>query len=322
MPPQDIVGDTTAAVATVIVALRIFTRLQVRRQSLDGSDYTDDQAAFLSVREGTFEYIASTARGLALASIKVSILLFYLRLSRAKWVRWAVILVSTFVVLYIFLNIIYEALAFVPELAETIANGNRGPEGRFWYAANIATNLCCLLIPAAIVLPLELRAEKKVSIIALFGLCGIPNVAGIWSCVFFLRMVPRLASEPDQDIHFQLRDYILRTNLRLILVECNGAIICAGIPTIWIFFTHFLPSMIQYYLHPSRHVWSETRATTTSTRRLRSPRKPPRRASSYAPTSPSSGARVLGLITERGSPMDRRLRRANIRRFERRRTLQ
>lgn len=38
MPPQDIVGVTTAVVATVILVLRIFTRLHVRQQSLDGSD--------------------------------------------------------------------------------------------------------------------------------------------------------------------------------------------------------------------------------------------------------------------------------------------
>ncbi|KAK7998525.1 hypothetical protein PG991_015004 [Apiospora marii] len=278
MPPQDIVGVTTAVVATVILALRIFTRLQVRQQSLDGSDFyrdfltaalvkSDEEAEYLMRRSHVYEYVASTGRGLGLCFIKISILLFHLRLSRARWVRWAVTIVSVLVALYVLLNILFEGLGFAPPLAEVITNATI-PEAIFWYTINILTDLSCLVIPAAIVLPLELRVAKKASVIALFGICSIPNAAGIWGCAFFLRMVPKLAEaaeSPDLTHYFDLRVYVLQINVTLAFVECNGAIICAGIPTIWIFFIHFLPSMVRYYLHPSPSVSSATGATTSTT---------------------------------------------------------
>ncbi|KAK8077967.1 hypothetical protein PG996_004137 [Apiospora saccharicola] len=298
MPPQDIVGVTTAVVATVILALRIFTRLRIRRQSFDSSDYLygaactfmwvfvafciafyhdfitaatskpyDQAAEDLMKRSHVYQYVASTGRGLGLCFIKISILLFHLRLSRARWVRWAVTIISVLVVLYIVLNIIFEGLGFAVSLAEVITTAVI-PEGIFWYTMNIITDLCCLVIPAAIVLPLELRTGKKLSVIALFGICSIPNAAGIWSFVFFMRQIPILAdaainATPQE--YFRLRDEGLKLNLVLTLIECNGGIICAGIPTIWIFFTHFLPSMVQYYLHPSRYLASPTGATTSTT---------------------------------------------------------
>ena len=75
-------------------------------------------------------------------------------------------------VLYIVLNIIFEGLGFAVSLADVITTAVI-PEGIFWYTMNIITDLCCLVIPAAIVLPLELRTGKKLSVIALFGICSM-----------------------------------------------------------------------------------------------------------------------------------------------------
>ncbi|KAK6825837.1 hypothetical protein PG987_013331 [Apiospora arundinis] len=140
-------------------------------------------------------------------------------------------------------NVIYEALAFSPKLALTIGKGH-WYEGMFWYAGNVATDICCLFIPAVIVLPLELRRAKKVAIVALFALSIIPNAAGIWSWVFFLQIVQEI-SAADPEHYFEVRKRSLRGNLTLTLIESNVGIICAGIPTIWILFAHFLPSMIR-----------------------------------------------------------------------------
>ncbi|KAK8093976.1 hypothetical protein PG997_000661 [Apiospora hydei] len=145
------------------------------------------------------------------------------------------------------LNIIFEALEFSPHLADAIEDATY-VEGIFWYSSNIVTDFCCLLIPAAIVLPLELGLGKKLSVIALFGFGGIANAAAWWAFAFFLEVQAR----PDDEEHyFEDRIQVLEKNLILVFVECNGGIICAGIPTIWVFFTHFLPSMVRYYLHPS-----------------------------------------------------------------------
>ena len=70
------------------------------------------------------------------------------------------------------LNIIYEALSFFPELSEAIEKGNLA-ESMIWYASNSTTDICCLLIPAAIVLPLELRPAKKFAVIVLFALSSM-----------------------------------------------------------------------------------------------------------------------------------------------------
>ncbi|KAK8107265.1 uncharacterized protein PG998_009278 [Apiospora kogelbergensis] len=106
------------------------------------------------------------------------------------------------------LNVIYESLGFSPELAGTIGRGHF-PEGIVWSACNISTDVCCLLIPAAIVLPLELRPAKKLSVIALFALGTIPNAAGIWSIVFFQRIVQEIAAIDIADAKhlLELRDY-------------------------------------------------------------------------------------------------------------------
>ncbi|KAK7948782.1 uncharacterized protein PG986_009668 [Apiospora aurea] len=211
MQPQGIVGITTAAVATVIVALRIFTRLQVRRRDLDASDY------------------------------------FYLAAWICMWTFVAFTVVSS---------------EFSPQLANAIEDATY-VEGIFWYCSNIVTDLCCLLIPAAIVLPLELGLGKKLSVIALFGLGGLANAAAWWAFAFFLEVQAR----PDDEEHyFEDRIQVVKKNLILVFVECNGGIICAGIPTIWVFFTHFLPSMVRYYLHPSLYTSnSATEVSTTTT---------------------------------------------------------
>lgn len=86
--------------------------------------------------------------------------------------RWAVTIVSVLVALYVLLNILFEGLGFAPALAEVITDAMI-PEGIFWFTVNIVTDLSCLVIPAAIVLPLELRAAKKASVIALFGICSM-----------------------------------------------------------------------------------------------------------------------------------------------------
>ncbi|KAK7979980.1 Myosin-1 [Apiospora arundinis] len=177
-------------------------------------------------------------------------------------------------------NVIYEALAFSPKLALTIGKGH-WYEGMFWYAGNVATDICCLLIPAAIVLPLELRRAKKIAIVALFALSIIPNAAGIWSWVFFLQIVQEI-SAADPEHYFEVRKRSLRGNLTLTLIESNVGIICAGIPTIWILFAHFLPSMIRYYLHPSRYRSSATRLSTTATTTAAKDRMPKRRNHSRA----------------------------------------
>ncbi|WYZ45334.1 hypothetical protein EsH8_VIII_000650 [Colletotrichum jinshuiense] len=103
--------------------------------------------------------------------------------------------------------------------------------------ANIVMDVCILLLPLPIVLPLQMAQKQKCSLILLFGtgafVCGVAIKRTI--------MLPQLLSSDD---------YCWDAVEQFIwcFLEVNAGIVCASVPALKPFFMRYLPSLIMAQL--------------------------------------------------------------------------
>ncbi|ORY58139.1 uncharacterized protein BCR38DRAFT_77195 [Pseudomassariella vexata] len=258
-------GISTTIVATLIVALRLFTRLSVTRQGL-GLDDCLNLAALVLVwvflggffpfydaidnlfqaqteennrRFEIYNAVTGIAFTTALALSKLSILVFYLRLSPVRSHRYPVYILMSLLCLYtlgcnIFSLLIFSPLAQKVKDADTIFTP-------LYAIGNIVIDFCILLLPIRAVLPLQMSAKRKVLVLMIFTTGTVVCAFAIWraTCLTFISK-----SLPTKTA--------ISKELAICFGEVNGGVICAAVPSISAFFTKFLPDVYASYVKGSQ----------------------------------------------------------------------
>ncbi|KAI0136855.1 hypothetical protein BJ170DRAFT_689252 [Xylariales sp. AK1849] len=274
MRPQEAASIATTTLATAIVAIRIFTQIRIARENLGLGEYltiaavtsawlfagfvftydawvdkllvaaaTEGAEAVEAVQRGGFDrYNAVTGIFfvIALCLGRLSILVFYLRLSPIRSFRYAVYGVIVFICLQTIACVVLSLLLFSPLVGSQIRNADH-VLGLFYGISNILVDLCMLLLPIRVVVPLQMSTKRKVAVLMLFAAGTFVCAAAIWRAmsITFITKQPPTADAVGKE-------------LTISFAEANGAIICACVPVITRFFTQFLPDVVTSYIRSSK----------------------------------------------------------------------
>ncbi|MCJ1362842.1 hypothetical protein MMC16_001948 [Acarospora aff. strigata] len=183
--------------------------------------------------------IASLLYVPCLGLAKVSLLLCYHQFALGKVFKFMVYAVMVVVVGYSFAIIIALIFPCVPIAKNwdiTITKGtclNRAAIYIATAAVNIATDVTLLLLPIPIVVTLQMRRMRKVSVVFVFALGSMTCITSIIRLVGILPMLVN----PDQT-------WAVSVPCIWICVEANLVIICGSFPTLRLFFNHVAPKSI------------------------------------------------------------------------------
>ncbi|KAF2494858.1 hypothetical protein BU16DRAFT_49782 [Lophium mytilinum] len=173
--------------------------------------------------------------------VKVSILLFYLRLNPDKTFRRVAFAIMSFDVVYSFVSIIVATFGCTPIAGgwDLLIKSKCVNKKAYYYVAaacNIVTDFATLGLPVRMCLRLNVSRRQRW---LLLGLFGVGSFACIISIVRLVTMLPSLHSIDFTRYKVQVAGWAE--------VEINTGIICACLPTLkpllnTVFPTHFAPS--------------------------------------------------------------------------------
>ncbi|KAK6074520.1 integral membrane protein [Seiridium cupressi] len=263
MKPHEIAGIATTAVATVFVGLRIFTKLRIAHENLDFADYLNIAAAVstwvfavmifpyrllqaevaavgpadpdvLRVYGGGFDIfnaVTSIFFALALTFARLSILVFYLRLSPIRSFHWAVHGVIVFLSLETVISVVLSLLIFDSNINDQMKAADQAL-AIFYGVSNILVDVAILVLPIGVVVPLQMSLQRKIAVLCLFGVGAVVCAISTYR-VTILTFISSKATTSNP----------ISNQLILSFAETNGAIICGCVPIIPRFFTQFLPEV-------------------------------------------------------------------------------
>ncbi|KAF2802468.1 uncharacterized protein BDZ99DRAFT_337144, partial [Mytilinidion resinicola] len=170
--------------------------------------------------------------------VKVSILLFYLRLNPDKTFRRVAFAIMTFDVVYSFVSIVVATFGCTPIAGgwDLLIKSSCVNKKAYYYVAavcNIVTDFATLGLPVRMCLRLNVSRRQRW---LLLGLFGVGSFACIISIVRLVTMLPSLHSIDFTRYKVQVAGWAE--------VEINTGIICACLPTLkpllnTVFPTHF-----------------------------------------------------------------------------------
>ncbi|KAM0815365.1 putative G-protein coupled receptors family 1 profile domain-containing protein [Seiridium cardinale] len=268
MKPHETAGIATTAVATVFVGLRIFTKLRIAHEKLDFADYLNIAAAVstwvfavmifpfdpwidrllqaevsavgpddpnvLRVYGGGFDLfnaVTSIFFALALTFARLSILVFYLRLSPIRSFHWAVHGVIVFLSLETVISVVLSLLIFDSNINDEMKAADQAL-GIFYGVSNILVDVAILVLPIGVVVPLQMSLQRKIAVLCLFGVGAVVCAISTYR-VTILTFISSKATTSNP----------ISNQLILSFAETNGAIICGCVPIIPRFFTQHLPEI-------------------------------------------------------------------------------
>ncbi|KAF3025562.1 hypothetical protein E8E14_011195 [Neopestalotiopsis sp. 37M] len=269
MEPHEAAGIATTAFSTLFVLLRIFTKIRVAQERLGPADYLNI-AALISTwafaimifpfnpwinrllaaqaaakgpndpevqrvyEEGfdLFNAVSSIFFALALTLARLSILVFYLRLSPIRSFRWTVHGIITFLCLETLISVVLSLLIFDPVSKDTMKAADQAL-GMFYGVSNILVDFAILILPIGVVVPLQMSPRRKMAVLCLFGAGSLVCAISTYRVTILTFISSRpTSSNPISD------------QLALSFAETNGAIVCGCIPVVTRFFTQFLPTKL------------------------------------------------------------------------------
>ncbi|KAH7123127.1 hypothetical protein EDB81DRAFT_847412 [Dactylonectria macrodidyma] len=182
------VGAALSTLATLIYALRMYTRVHLTNRSLSMDDYLSGVLVVCCwVFYGcTWTISVNIFYMLSSDLAKISLLFFYLRLCPERNYR---ILVNTLVVCFVLYAII---CAFI----SILATGKCVDKFGFFLAASVANvvmDLVILLLPLRIVIPLQIPRRQKISLLLLFATGSFVNnksviIVAIYNCILTVKL--------------------------------------------------------------------------------------------------------------------------------------
>lgn len=118
--------------------------------------------------EYQFNAVTSIFFALALTFARLSILVFYLRLSPMRSFRWAVHGVITFLCLETLISVVLSLLVFSHTTKDMVKAADQSL-GMFYGISNILVDIAILFLPVGVVVPLQMSARRKIAVLCLFG---------------------------------------------------------------------------------------------------------------------------------------------------------
>ncbi|KAK6208469.1 thiamine metabolism- protein [Pestalotiopsis sp. IQ-011] len=212
MEPVEAAGIATTAFSTVFVVLRVFTKLRVANERLGPADLT------------------SIFFALALTLARLSILVFYLRLSPIRSFRWTVLGIITFLCLETLISVTLSLLIFDPAVKGRMKAADQAL-GMFYGVSNILVDFAILILPIGVVVPLQMSPRRKMAVLCLFGAGSLVCAISTYRVTILTFISSRTTSSNP-----------ISNQLILSFAETNGAIVCGCVPVATRFFTQFLPA--------------------------------------------------------------------------------
>ncbi|KAH7129585.1 hypothetical protein B0J13DRAFT_645576 [Dactylonectria estremocensis] len=263
------VGAALFTLATIIYALRMYTRVHLTNRALSMDDYLSGISVvccwvFYGCTVGMIQYGGCAANFWQVTTAqyeillkwtipvnifymlssylaKISLLFFYLRLCPERNYR---ILVHTLVVCFVLYAVIYALISVFGcqpisaswDLAVQ-ATGKCVDKFGFFLAASVANvvmDLVILLLPLRIVMPLQILRRQKISLLLLFATGSFVIVVAIYNCLPTVKL-------------FSGANYTwgLAYELSWMYAELSGCVICAFASSLKPFFVRFIPALFR-----------------------------------------------------------------------------
>ncbi|CAM1501952.1 Fc.00g039360.m01.CDS01 [Cosmosporella sp. VM-42] len=169
---------------------------------------------------------------------KISLLIFYFRLSPQQWFRWSIWATIVFITGYtvgIFFPLIFACTPVAMSWDITIEGKciNRPSLYIATAVANIISDIILFALPIPMVIKLQIPRRQK------FGLLGIFAIGSLTVVTSIVRVsiLPELLTNPDAS-------WVVSWASVWIIVESNLLVICAALPTLRKFFRHVAPKLI------------------------------------------------------------------------------
>ncbi|KAK1706144.1 integral membrane protein [Colletotrichum lupini] len=263
-----ILGGTLTSLSIIFVGLRAFTRLSLVKRGLGPDDYLIAVSLVLAIifyglsvklcelGVGTHlwqveraEYspsfllhsiIAIAVYSLSVTTAKLSLLVLYLRLSPERWFRIVTMTLIGFASSYALAYLFLIVLSCRPIQASWDLSAREGAiciDKNTVYlvlsATNIIMDVVCLILPLKIIIPLQMAARQKLSLILLFATGGFVCLCAIRRTI----LLPPL---------FKSKDYTFDIDRQLnwASIEVNAGIVCASVPALKPFFVRYLPMFV------------------------------------------------------------------------------
>ncbi|KXH63218.1 integral membrane protein [Colletotrichum salicis] len=184
-------------------------------------------------------FLAATIYTLCGSFAKVSLLIFYFRLSPQRWFKRAVWISLAIIAGYsigIFFALVFACDPIAMSWDVTITEGtciNRPSLYIATAAANIISDLILFALPIPIVVKLQIPRRQKIGLFFIFAVGSLTVVTSIVR----VSLLPAMLTSMDQS-------WVISWASLWIIVEANLVVICASLPTLRKFFRHVAPKII------------------------------------------------------------------------------
>ncbi|TQN64198.1 Satratoxin biosynthesis SC1 cluster protein 4 [Colletotrichum shisoi] len=184
-------------------------------------------------------YLAAAIYTLCGSFAKVSLLIFYFRLSPQRWFKqavWASLAIIAAYSVAIFFALVFACDPIAMSWDITITEGtciNRPSLYIAAAAANIISDLILFALPIPIVVKLQIPRRQKIGLFFIFAVGSLTVVTS----VVRVSLLPAMLTSTDQS-------WVISWASLWIIVEANLIVICAALPTLRKFFRHVAPKII------------------------------------------------------------------------------
>ncbi|KAF6834733.1 integral membrane protein [Colletotrichum musicola] len=191
-------------------------------------------------------WVSRVFYAVALMTVKIGLLLFYLRLDHRPRMRWAVYGLMALVIGMGIAHIIISIIECMPPSVFWTSAGNfqifsqhcmpPATQQAFWDAAGVIvviTDVCLWLCPMPMIWTLQLPTRQKIAVSAVFAL-GVVSVAAACTRFYYVR---KLANE--KEIYQQFAESLIWYSLEIYM-----AIVCGCSSAFKVFFKKHFPSLL------------------------------------------------------------------------------
>ncbi|KAF9873915.1 integral membrane protein [Colletotrichum karsti] len=170
---------------------------------------------------------------------KVSLLIFYVRLSPQRWFKCSVLITLAVIICYslgIFFALVFACDPIAMNWDATITEGTCINRPALYIAtavANIVSDIMLFALPLPIVVKLQIPRRQKIGLFFIFAVGSLTVVTSIVR----VSLLPAMLTSLDQS-------WAISYASLWIIIEANLLIICAALPTLRRFLRHVAPKII------------------------------------------------------------------------------
>ncbi|KAL0938517.1 uncharacterized protein CTRU02_205127 [Colletotrichum truncatum] len=184
-------------------------------------------------------FLAATIYIICGSFSKVSLLIFYSRLSPQKWFRWSVWITLGVIASYsfgIFFALVFACDPIAMSWDVTITEGTCINRPSLYIAtavANIGSDILLFALPVPIVVKLQIPFRQKIGLFVIFAVGSLTVITSI----IRVSLLPSMLNTTDET-------WTIAYVILWVIIEANLFIMCAAFPTLRKFFRHIAPKVI------------------------------------------------------------------------------